>query len=111
MFALGYTAARMMLVLLYARAYGHVPGTRQLVRGYLIGFGSASLLWLTSILTPTPVRFWMWGLAFAVDLATPFAVRKIQAAAPLDVSHLPKRFGLFTILVLRRVDRRRHRAD
>jgi len=27
-------------------------------------------------------------------------VRKAQAAAPLDVSHLPERFGLFTILVL-----------
>ena len=36
-------------------------------------------------MTPTPVRFWVWALAFAVDLATPFAVRKIQAAAPLDV--------------------------
>ena len=39
-------------------------------------------------------------MALAVDLATPFAVRKAQAAVPLDVSHLPERFGLFTILVL-----------
>jgi len=99
-FALGYTAARIILLLLYARAYRHVPGTRALVRGYLVGFGAASAIWLISIFTPEPVRFWLWGLAFAVDLATPFAVRKIQAAAPLDRSHLPERFGLFTILVL-----------
>jgi low temperature requirement protein LtrA len=99
-FALGYTAARLVLLLLYARAYRHVSGTRALVRGYLIGFGSASAIWLISIVTPEPARFWLWGLAFAVDLATPYAVRKIQAAAPLDVSHLPERFGLFTILVL-----------
>jgi low temperature requirement protein LtrA len=99
-FALGYTGARMVLLLLYARAYRHVPGTRNLVRGYLIGFGAASALWAVSIIVPEPARFWIWGLAFAVDLATPFAVRKIQAAAPLDVSHLPERFGLFTILVL-----------
>lgn len=99
-FALGYTLARAVLLILYARAYRHVPGTRRLVRGYLVGFGSASVLWAISIVTPTPVRFWVWALAFAVDLATPFAVRKIQAAAPLDVSHLPERFGLFTILVL-----------
>ncbi len=99
-FALGYTLARVVLLLLYARAYRHVPETRELVRGYLIGFGAASALWLISIVTPAPARFWIWAVAFAIDLATPYAVRKIQAAAPLDVSHLPERFGLFTILVL-----------
>jgi low temperature requirement protein LtrA len=99
-FALGYTMARVVLLVLYARAYRYVPGTRQLVRGYLTGFGIASLLWAISVVTPTPVRFWIWAIAFTVDLATPFAVRRIQAAAPLDVSHLPERFGLFTILVL-----------
>lgn len=99
-FALGYAGARLVLLLLYARAYRYVPGTRDLVRGYLIGFGAASLLWVISIAVPEPARFWVWGIAFAVDLATPFAVRKIQATAPLDVSHLPERFGLFTILVL-----------
>ena len=99
-FALGYAGARLVLLLLYARAYRYVPGTRDLVRGYLIGFGAASLLWVISIAIPEPARFWVWGIAFAVDLATPFAVRKIQATAPLDISHLPERFGLFTILVL-----------
>ena len=99
-FALGYAGARLVLLLLYARAYRHVAGTRDLVRGYLIGFGASSLLWMISIAVPEPARFWLWGIAFAVDLATPYAVRKIQAEAPLDVSHLPERFGLFTILVL-----------
>jgi low temperature requirement protein LtrA len=99
-FAIGYTATRFTLLLLYGRAYRHVPGTRALVRGYLIGFGTASAIWMISVITPEPARFWLWGVAFAVDLATPYAVRKIQAAAPLDRSHLPERFGLFTILVL-----------
>jgi len=70
------------------------------VKGYLVGFGAASMLWLVSIVTPEPARFWLWGVAMAVDLATPFVLRKAQAAVPLDVSHLPERFGLFTILVL-----------
>ena len=99
-FALGYAGARVVLLVLYARAYRYVPGTRDLVRGYLTGFGLSSLLWILSIAVPEPARFWLWGIAFAVDLATPFAIRRIQAAAPLDVSHLPERFGLFTILVL-----------
>jgi low temperature requirement protein LtrA len=99
-FALGYTAVRLILLVLYARAYRHVVETRELVRGYLIGFGSASVLWLASIFVPEPYRFWLWVVAFAVDLATPYVLRRVQAAAPLDVSHLPERFGLFTILVL-----------
>ncbi len=99
-FAAAYAAARILLLFLYARAYKYVPATRQLVRGYLIGFGVAAVIWIISIFVPTPTRFWLWGLALAIDLATPFVVRKAQAAAPLDVSHLPERFGLFTILVL-----------
>lgn len=99
-FALGYTAVRLILLVLYARAYRHVVETRALVRGYLIGFGVASALWLVSIVVPEPYRFFLWFIAFAVDLATPYVLRRAQAAAPLDVSHLPERFGLFTILVL-----------
>ena len=99
-FATAFAAARILLLLLYARAYKYVPATRELVRGYLTGFGVGAVLWSVSIFVPPPARFWVWGLALAIDLATPFVVRKAQAAAPLDVSHLPERFGLFTILVL-----------
>jgi len=99
-FAAAYAAARVLLLLLYARAYRFVPATRPLVRGYLIGFGIGAVLWIVSIFVPEPARFWLWGGALTIDLATPFIVRKAQAAAPLDVSHLPERFGLFTILVL-----------
>ncbi len=99
-FAIGYTLVRVILLALYARAYRHVAATRELVRGYLIGFGAASALWAVSIIVPEPYRFWLWAVAFAVDLATPYVLRRVQAAAPLDVSHLPERFGLFTILVL-----------
>ena len=99
-FAAAYAAARILLLLLYARAYKFVPATRQLVRGYLIGFGIGASFWVVSIFVPEPARFWLWGIALVVDLATPFIMRKAQAAAPLDVSHLPERFGLFTILVL-----------
>ncbi len=99
-FAAAYAAARLLLLLLYARAYRFVPATRPLVRGYLVGFGIGAVLWIVSIFVPEPARFWVWGIALSIDLVTPFIMRKAQAAAPLDVSHLPERFGLFTILVL-----------
>ena len=99
-FAAAYAAARIVLLVMYARAYRHVEIVRPLVRGYLIGFSAAALLWLVSIPLPSDVAPWVWAVAFAIDLATPFVMRKEQASVPLDVSHLPERFGLFTILVL-----------
>jgi len=99
-FAIGYTVSRAVLVAMYWRARVHVPETRKLVTGYLTGFGSGAAIWAISIFTPEPARYVLWAVALCVDLATPWVVRKEQARVPLDVSHLPERFGLFTILVL-----------
>ena len=99
-FAAAYAFVRVVLVALYARVHRHVPQARRLVLGYMRGFGVAATIWTASIFVPDPARFWLWGIALIIDLVTPFAVRKEQAAVPLDVSHLPERFGLFTILVL-----------
>ena len=90
-FAAAYAAARILLLLLYARAYRFVPATRQLVRGYLIGFGIGASIWVASIFVPEPARFRLWGVALAIDLAPPFVMRKAQAASPRAVSHLPER--------------------
>ncbi len=99
-FAAGYALARILLVLMYSRAYRHVHQTRDLVRGYLLGFGIASAIWTVAIFVPENLRFVLWAVALTIDLATPWVMRKEQAKVPLDVSHLPERFGLFTILVL-----------
>ena len=99
-FAAGYASARLVLLALYYRVYRHVIETRGLVRGYLIGFGMAAVVWTASVFVPDPARFVVWGVALAIDLATPWVVRRQQATVPLDQSHLPERFGLFVILVL-----------
>jgi low temperature requirement protein LtrA len=99
-FAAGYASARLVLLALYYRVYRHVTETRSLVTGYLIGFGTAAVVWLASVFVPDPARFALWGVALAIDLATPWVVRRQQASVPLDESHLPERFGLFVILVL-----------
>jgi len=99
-FAAAYTVVRVLLVVLYARTHRHVPIVRPLVRGYMVGHGIACVFWAASIVVPDPGRFYLWGVALAIDFATPYVMRREQAAVPLDVSHLPERFGLFTILVL-----------
>jgi low temperature requirement protein LtrA len=99
-FAYGYAVSRWLLVVMYWRAYRHVEETRGLVKGYLTGFGIAAVVWTVSALVPEGMRIALWVIALVIDLATPWIMRKEQARVPLDVSHLPERFGLFTILVL-----------
>ncbi|MDH3462799.1 MAG: low temperature requirement protein A [Acidimicrobiia bacterium] len=99
-FAYGYAVSRLLLLVMYWRAHKHVEETRALVSGYLAGFGLAAVVWTASALVPEGARFALWGVALAIDLATPWVMRHEQARIPLDVSHLPERFGLFTILVL-----------
>lgn len=99
-FAASYATTRVILMIMYVRARRHVPITRELITGYLKGFGAEVAIWLISIAVPEPGRYWLWALGLAVSFATPYAMRKVQATVPLDVEHLPERFGLFTILVL-----------
>ena len=58
------------------------------------------LLWLVSALTPAPARFWIWAVAFAIDLGTPWLAVRHSVKVPPDAAHLPERFGLFTLILL-----------
>ncbi|MFA7250137.1 MAG: low temperature requirement protein A [Dehalococcoidia bacterium] len=98
--AASYTITRLVLIAMYARAWWHVTESRPLVGGYLRGFGLDAALWALSIAVPSPARYAMWAAAMAISLATPWLMRRTQARSPLNASHLPERFGLFTILVL-----------
>ncbi len=99
-FAGAYAAGRLALLAMYARVYRHVVETRTLVRGYLMGFGLGAVFWTSSVFFDEPARYVLWAVALTIDLMTPWVMRKEQAKVPLDTSHFPERFGLFTILVL-----------
>ena len=101
-FAAAYVGARVVLLLLYAGARHFVPVARGVTSLYLVGFGLGAGLWAASILVPPPARYVLWAAGLAVDFATPWIgrLRGILRGFPLDTSHLPERFGLFTIIVL-----------
>jgi hypothetical protein len=42
----------------------------------------------------------MWAAAVVLELVTPFLVPRLTRRIPVDFSHIPERFGLFTIIVL-----------
>lgn len=99
-FAASFLLARAVLLAMYVRAYRHIQASRHLVAGYLRGFSLGAVPWVISLWVPEPWRYVLWGIGLTIDIATPFVLRKVQAKVPLSVTHLPERFGLFTILVL-----------
>lgn len=98
-FAAAYAAVRFVLVAQYFRA-GQVREARPLTTRYLGGHGAAAVVWLVSAFVPAPERFWIWGVAFAIDLGTPWLAVRHSVNVPPDAVHLPERFGLFTLILL-----------
>ncbi len=98
-FIAAYAAMRLILCIQYLRTR-KIPETRSLATIYAAGFGVAALLWLASTAVPAPPRFWIGGLALAIELTTPIAASSHTRRMPPDASHLPERFGLFTIILL-----------
>lgn len=99
-FAVAFVMAKAVLLVMYWRAYRNVDVSRDLVRGYLMGFSLGGLFWLVSIWVPGPWKYYLWVIGLLVDFYTPWRVREAQKRVPLSITHLPERFGLFTILVL-----------
>ena len=100
MLAWSYVGVRVILLSLYARAYRHEPRARPLCGRYLVGFGIGAGLWLVSVAVPVPARYWLWGAALLVELATPLLSASAIARVPYHSSHIPERLGSFTIVVL-----------
>jgi low temperature requirement protein LtrA len=100
-YASGYVMARVCLLIFYIRARLHVPEAKQMTTLYLTGFGLGALCWSISIAFPSPFKFILWAIGLCIDFVTPWIGRKrFLQKAPLDTSHFPERFGLFTIIVL-----------
>ncbi len=100
LFVLSYVAVRGLLILLYARAHWHVPEARPLTRRYLAAFTCGAGVWLGSLLAEPPGRFWIWGVGMVIELLPPLVFTRVIASLPFHLSHIPERFGLFTIIVL-----------
>lgn len=99
-FAASYLAVRVVLIGLYLRAYRHVSLARPLTGRYVVGFVTGAALWAGSIAVGAPLRWWLWGAGMIVELVTPLLSSGAIRRVPYNVSHIPERFGLFTIIVL-----------
>jgi low temperature requirement protein LtrA len=99
-FAVCFLIGRVVLLLLYARAWYHVAQARPTTSVYLSATATSSVLWAVSIGVGGTARWVLWGVAVAVDAAAPAVAGARGDRAPLHMEHLPERFGLLVILVL-----------
>jgi low temperature requirement protein LtrA len=101
-FVAAYVALRMLLVGLYAWAWRYAREVRPQCARYVAGFSAGALIWSASLLVPEPARYGLWVIGIiVVEIATPFFVQlTVLEELPIQVSHLPERLGLFTIIVL-----------
>lgn len=100
-FALTFAAMQALLVGLYLWAWRSEPAARPLSARYSLGFSLGALLWLFSLLAPETVRYWFWGLALLVEILTPVLGQlTVLKDVPVQVSHMPERLRLFTLIVL-----------
>jgi low temperature requirement protein LtrA len=99
-FVVAYVTLRSLLIGLYLRAWRSAPEARPLIARYAGGYSVSVALWLASLLVAPPVRYVLWGVGLAIEYAMPVLAQRIHTRLPVDPSHVPERFALFTIIVL-----------
>ncbi|NDJ53107.1 MAG: low temperature requirement protein A [Chloroflexi bacterium] len=101
-FALAYAGVRIILIVMYIRAYVRVEESRPLVIGYIIGFAIAAVFWTVSAFLPPSMGVILWAVGLAIDIGTPTIpyMVKWQAKFPPHIHHMVERYGIFTIIVL-----------
>ncbi len=99
-FTVSYIVVRVILIALYLRAAYYVPLARDLCVRYSISFSLGVAVWFASIFVPNPLQFILWGVGFSIELLAAFVNLSVVRRTPYDASHIPERFGLFTLIVI-----------
>ena len=99
-FVVCYVLVRLVLVAMYARSAYYIPLARTFSIQFFVGLGGSCALFLISLAFPPPYRYAIWAAAMVLELVTPYLNLKAARIFPIDRSHIPERFGLFTIIVL-----------
>jgi low temperature requirement protein LtrA len=99
-FAISYAAIRGLLVIEYLRAGSRIPTARPMAYKYSKGFSISAAIWVISAFVPPPERFILWSIALGIDVATTVFVGRRHLQSVPNISYLPERMGLFTLIVL-----------
>ncbi|MDR2623058.1 MAG: low temperature requirement protein A [Methanobrevibacter sp.] len=99
-FVITYSILRFILVIEYLWVGKKLPEVKPLTNHYSKGFFIAGCIWLLSAFIPNQYTFIVWIVALAIDILTPLTGGEMHVKFPPHPTHLPERFGLFTIIVI-----------
>lgn len=99
-FIIAFACLRGLQLLLYARAWRHLPATRPLYGCYLVCFGAGGALWLASLVVGGSARYAFWGAALLTDAVGALSMLTPRRRVPLNSAHLADRFQIFVLIVL-----------
>ena len=98
-FGAAYGGVRLVLALQYFRVR-RLPGLKDLARRRIAGLIISASLWCGSALVIAPGRFWVWALAFMIDVWNSWPPAHSTMTLSPGATHFPERFGLLTIILL-----------
>ncbi len=99
-FVVANVLLRVLLAGMYAWAWRNSTEVRPISARYGTAFSIGAGIWLFSLLVPEPARYALWALAIVLEMGMPVFSYATVPSVPGHASHMPERFGLFTILVL-----------
>ncbi len=101
--AAGFGAAYAGIRLVLAMQYGRLMRAKE-TRAFAVWSGTgitlSALVWGASAIAPIPLRYVLWSVALAGDLAVPWVARRHGNRFPPHSGHFPERVGLFTIILV-----------
>jgi low temperature requirement protein LtrA len=106
-FLLAYAASKVILALMYARAWYRHPEYREFTGSYVVLFSVLAVVWVVIALAE-PHGFPWWAVATGLGLLAPFLIplilkwvgRSELEKPPVKIHYVLDRFGELTIIVL-----------
>jgi low temperature requirement protein LtrA len=99
-FVVAYMLLKVEQTGLFVRAWRHVPAIRSFYGRFIVTGAFSFVCWGASLAVAGSARFGLCALGLLVEMLTPWLSIEAAQRAPLNVSHLPERFGTFVLIVL-----------
>jgi low temperature requirement protein LtrA len=99
-FVIAYLLLKLEQIGLFARAWRHVPDIRPFYGRFIVTSVFSCVCWSAALFVAGPARIGLCAVGLLVEMLTPWLSIKEAQCAPLNVSHLPERFGTFVLIVL-----------
>ena len=99
-FLIAYILLKIEQIGLFARAWRNVPDIRPLYGRFIATSVFSCVCWSAALFMTGSARIVLCAVGLLAEMLTPWLSIKAAHCAPLNVSHLPERFGTFVLIVL-----------